>query len=326
MRVLRSSATALSLALLTSSAASAADCSIFQSEFDDINADYDEKYKSIEAEANSIADDAEDLPDDPVRTSVGVDVEIKWNNKKLAFDTPSVTMKDRSLSFGVPQVSMNIRRIVFDTVKTTMVNKKVGQYPEFKCSGLKCKTTWSNIYTKVPEVKRERTEIKTKIPEFVWDETSVTLKIPEFFMERQEIVLKLPEFTVRDIHVEQERIEDRSDQLSSRANATKEGHVERLGDKTSELYGCLRSDLSEEKIVAEEEFDRGLTDIDAAIAQMRANNIDPASVQTAEGDTLNLLVTKQEILNKKAEATRAFDEALEDLLDSEAQVLADLAK
>ena len=74
--------------------------------------------------------------------------------------------------------------------------KKVGQYPETRCTDTwiklpfggktkgvpKCTVTWSDILTKVPVFWEEETSFVVKIPEFTWDTTEIVMHLPDIEM------------------------------------------------------------------------------------------------------------------------------------------------
>jgi aspartokinase-like uncharacterized kinase len=166
---------------------------LLQQELDQKAAALEEKAKARQTEFQGRGDDL----GKEAKAAFKLDMTVKWNNRKMSLDLPQVTMKTKKMSMSLPQVTMRTNRIVFDTPSVRMVNKKIGQYPEFHGP---FKIVWKDVITKVPEISPQRQEIKMDIPEFKWDRTDWSMDIPQVKMNRTDFVMKLPETTVKEAH------------------------------------------------------------------------------------------------------------------------------
>jgi len=267
-----------------------------------------EKYM---AEFAAIQEEGDDLKDE---SDVKLDGKVTWADTEMIFDTPSVRMKDERLVFGVPQVTMKLNEMVFHTPSTRMVRRKTGQYPEFRCDGFRCRVSWSDIYTDVPEVFMQEQRISMHIPEFRWDNTDVVMGVPEFFMERQRIVMGLPQFAVDSVILNPGPIKERGEALKTKAERLKGRQVEETGRAINDVFACYRTFVIADRAQASAMFDGAIAQMNATIKTMQERGANPSQITTSDGKTSDLVARREELIAKRDAALKKFDEVLEKLV------------
>lgn len=261
-----------------------------------------------------------ETPEGP-ETKVGIDFDVKMVEKKLIFDVPSVTMRDQRMVFGVPQVTMKEQTAIFHTPSTRMVAKKIGQYPEIHGWTVK----WSDIITHVPETFMQEQRIVWHVPEFKWDDTTIVLSVPEFRMERVEWILHLPEFKVKNVNVEVDRMNDEAKSLDERAHELKQAQARDIAVATSNVYGCVRSQLVAEAEKGRKAFDGAIAQLSGSIADIRAKGIDPASIDVS-GKKVNLVAQLDDTVKKQKDFVASMDQTLAKLDADEKAAVAKILK
>lgn len=303
--------TSAALAALAASPANAQDapqggaCAAAQQAVTAIGEKYKPAFDEIEDEGDALKSDAE------------FSGKVDWEDTRIVFDLPQVTINDQRIVFGAPQVTMRLNTIVFHTPSVRMVRKKTGEYPEFTCHGFSCTVRWSPIYTDVPETFMERQEIRTEIPEFRWDNTEVVIGVPEFTMVRNEIVLGLPRFTLTHVVLNADKLQDRGQALKTKADALAAEQNEAVGNAVHGLYDCQRNEILRQRGVANGQFDNAIKQVQASMAELAARGVDTSAVRQSDGTVTDMNKVIADILKKQQEANARFDRILEDLTKNE---------
>lgn len=295
-------------------------CSFDQATFDVIATKYQNDFTTLEKRSQEIAKDA---PDPNLgESAINAEFEIKMVRKDFSCSIPQITMKDKKLSFDTPQVTMKLKSIKFKKPVTKMVIKKTGQYPVIEGWTVK----WKDIKTSVPEVTMEEQEIKTKIPEIKVETTDIITAIPEIKMVKKDMSLNLPSVTVKKISAEVKKIEDRAKGVSLESEKLQESQNEEFAQAIHKNFECQRTDLIVSRTNLESEFSTSVSEIENSIAQLRANGINPESIKGNQGEDINLIAIRDELLLKKKEAFEQIDAAIEKMNTEEKNAIGMLAK
>lgn len=297
-------------------------CPDIEKETNAVTASYQPKLDQIGAEGEELGKQKPEGPE----VAVGVDFDIKWNDKKFSMDIPEVSMKNRDLIFDVPQVTMKDRKIVFHTPSVKMENQKVGQYPEFKCEGLKCSTKWSDIITKVPVTILERQEIVTKVPEFKMDRTKIVTKIPEFKMDRKDMILRIPEFVAKNVKAETRKMNEKAQALSVRGEQVSSEMKAELISVTRKGFQCQRDNISTEIFNLSEATKKNVNQIQAVIEYFTKIGVDPSKVTSDTGEVVNYPVMLQQIVDASKKAIEEMQKAMKEISDREREVMEQLTR
>jgi hypothetical protein len=94
---------------------------------------YSKKMKALSDKYQQQAKDiSDDTPDPgPVGGALDLDFDVGWKNESIKFDLPEFKMVTQQWIFDVPQVTMKNQEMIFHTPSSRLVNRKIGQYPEF---------------------------------------------------------------------------------------------------------------------------------------------------------------------------------------------------
>jgi hypothetical protein len=242
-----------------------------------------------------------------------LDIDIQWETVAIALDLPEVVMKLQEWKLDLPQVTMRDKRIVFHTPSARMVRKKIGQYPEVH--GWKIK--WRDIFVDVPEFFMQEHVIIVGIPEVRMDTTSIKLHIPEFAMRTQTLKFDVPKISVKSIRVEAKELEQEANELAATMQqeiAAKRSQVlgtgrDRIVAAASTLFTCLRTQIQMKRDEAAAMFEPGI-----AMFQQTLSKLQSAGA-TEEAERTRQRLT--ELLSRKEEAFRQFDEGVRRIVDEE---------
>jgi hypothetical protein len=253
-----------------------------------------------EALAKEVKDKAEEIDPD-IDTSgpdvwIGLDFDITWERVDFSLDLPEVVLKDQRWSVDVPQVIVNNQEIVFHTPSVRMKTVETGRYPETVCKmvtksvglGVKidvpeCTVKWTPIYIDVPETFMQEQKIVLGVPEFSMGSIEFVLGIPEFSMKTVDLALHLPRFTLKNISVESKKAEERGKALTEEASAKSQQLKERLretakadlGSEVTSLFDCYQTDLISRRNETAQQFEQGISLLQAAVNSMIANKMPP---------------------------------------------------
>ena len=131
--------------------------------------------------------------------------------------------------------------------------------------------------------------------------------------------MKIPEITLRDIRAEGQVLKERGEALSAQASDLAARMRTETAGAASGVYQCYRDDLNGKRAEILAQFDSGLGQLDAAIAAMRAQNIDPANVQM-DGQTVNLIEQRAQLASAKETSLAQIDAAAAQLEQQQHQL------
>ncbi|CAD0003734.1 MULTISPECIES: hypothetical protein [Flavobacterium] len=308
-------------------------CEGNQVELDAIKLKYESKYKDVEKKAEDIKDDA---PSPNIaEQSIQTDFVVEMKEQHFALDLVSITMKDKKISFGIPQITMEMKSIKFDEVYTKMVLKKTGQYPQIHCKDTwihlpfggktkgvpKCTTIWKDILTEVPEVHTRTVEIKTNLPKFKMAITEFITAIPEFKMVRQDIKMNLPSITIKNVKAETKQMEKETEELKNYSQDLIGEQKKDFATAISGNFQCQRNNLLIKRDELTNSFLNSIKEIDLNIEQLNTNGFDPSNLKSSDGQTVNLLELKRQLVDKEKEALISIDNAINELNVTEKKTL-----
>ena len=261
-----------------------------------INQRYQSTYDSAEREGNDIKSESKTC-------IIEAAFDSDWETTKISFDVPEVNFKNQELSFHVVKTTFTDKVVMKTKVpKTYFENKNIG----------------FGIKTKVPVIRWKMEEIKTKVPEFKWDKTSFKTKIPEFKSRRVEWKFHLLKIKkLKELNIPCKEEEKRAETLSASVQQNADKHKGELNQLTVRLLQSKSEALIADMMTMEREFDKGLASMDAAIADVRANGIDPNGVSVDHGGQQTTLVgARTMLLQQKIDALAAIRAAHLQILDS----------
>lgn len=277
-------------------------------QIDAINDRYEQLYDQYKTEGERLGERA---PDGPL-VGIGVDGEVRMKEHVIILDLPTINMREKRIILDLPQVTMKDRRFSFTTIKSKMVPKKTGEYPEFFCKDTwiklpfggktkgapSCTVKWSPIITNFPEFWEDETSFVMKIPEFKVDQTTIIMHLPDVEMAEQRIVFDLPEVLIKDVSVEVDRIQADAERLEQKTATTTAQHK-------ADIAAVVKKDMAEQKAQVAEQFDAGIIQLEKAINDLRDQGVDPANA----GGT-NLLAELSKLKQQKATALADLDNAM----------------
>lgn len=270
-----------------------------QAQIEDINARYDAEFKALEEQINDWKGEAPDPS--AIEATIDAEFEITWDITDFSFDIPEVIFKTQEFSLDLPQFKWDRTGFSMDIPEVFMGVTKVGEYPCFR--GWKWYSC--DIKTKVPQVRMVRKDFSLDLPQVWWDRTSFSMDIPEFYSKRVEIKMHLPQFKLKSVSGEIS-----SYQAEGEAFALK---AEELGKtQEAEIKAAVANDLEAQKSEVHNQFDKAVTALDKAIADLRAAGGDPAKVNTPDG-IIDLVAMRAEVLEKREDALAKIDTQIDRL-------------
>jgi hypothetical protein len=295
----------------------------------DIQRQSDSKKTQLEQEMKKIQDDMPNTSG--VDAAIKLDIKVEWENTDILIPVIEFRVDWKEVKLDLPQVKMSNKEFIFHTPSVRMVNKKVGQYPEFRCRGFKCSVKWSDIITKVPETFMEEQRIVMGIPEFWVDTTSV--RIPELKIDfsQKKIVLGLPQIKVTNIEAAADKVKNKSEQLSEKYKREFEELAESsqslakasVSTKVHELFECHRSNLHAQKETTIKSIEAQIQAAQVNLDLARSKNIGDAAAQIESAITaLNAQKTSldsqfetmlSDLQKKEKDAIREMVDEVEDL-------------
>lgn len=287
-------------------------------ECDTTNAAFETIVKKYEQKYQEMAPDTSQGPwSNSLLASLNLDIDFSMVDKKLSFDLVSVTMRNRRMSFNTPQMTMQNKKIRFTIYEPGMEKCVIGYKPEVK--GLEIKMT--KIYGKCPGMVKKEKTIVTKIPAFTYATTGFTTKIPEFKRDKKEIIMKLPKVVVTKVSAKAETLRDDAEKLEKEYNKLSIGAKEEMSAEIVKTFTCQRNALAASRDTVQTAFNAAIAEVDASIKSIKDNGADPAKVVDENGTTVDLLQTRNELLNDLSTALASFDEAIAQLVTSEKEAL-----
>jgi len=267
---------------------------------------YRPQIEDLERRGQRLADDFRE-PND-VEGAVDVQIEVEWKNEDLIFDIPSVTMRTTTIALDIPEVQSQRQTIKFHTPSVRMVNKKVGQYPEFH--GFRVK--WKDIIISVPEQFMEEQTIIFDLPSVSMKRHEIKLDIPEFRMEKVKWVLKLPQFKVIRVSAEAAKVKEAGEQLQAEGQQI----ASRMKLEIEAVVGSMNATSAHDRFSAKNDvaagYDEAIAKLKSTIDELIAKGIDPIKVPTEGGD-INLRKQLAELIAQREATLAKIDQNSPDL-------------
>ncbi len=210
----------------------------------------------------------------------------------------------------------------FDIVETFMGTTDCGKYPEFTCSGFKCRVKWSVIRCDLPQTRKKRVRISLDVPETRWDTTHFSMDIPEISMHKQEWTFKLPDkVTVETLDEQVAEIKLKGDALKSESEAVVQAMQKEVTERTSSMLTCRRQDLLSKRSGVASQFDAAIAQFDTSIQMITAQGGNPRAVINDQKVSVDMLAAKDELVRNKERSMAEFDAALKSLDDASTKSL-----
>jgi hypothetical protein len=293
------------------------------SDLDNIRQRYSGQFDRIRQDGEALAGDGQRLERDSQLRGIVFDFDVQMNEQRWIFHLPSITMRQTNISMDLPQVTMRQQNIIFHTPSIRMEPRVVGRNPNFRMEGFNMTVYWTDIITHMPVTIMEEQRIIMGIPEVRIDRVDISLHVPEFRMEQQEWLVRIPEFKLRSIQTvtdDGNRLQRRGEALQEAGNSQAALLRREMGRRVSENFACIRGQMSQTRATTEQQFVNGLAQLDGAISQMRAQNINPEAVQTADG-VVNLVQRRAEVAASQVATLRRIDESLNQLNEREQEAV-----
>lgn len=273
-----------------------------------VAAEFAADQERIEHESREIEDEAPQGP--------RISGEIVFEDAHVGLHLPSVTMTDATFAFDTPQLTMKQKGFKWKVPEVVMVDKVVARVPVLRCTWLRCRTEMKDIITAVPETRWKLKEASTDVPEIRMARTQLITAIPRVEMRRQDLYYKLPRITVDDIIPDYGPTESRSKHLKHEADQLAAAMTARSAELTDGLFDCYRSNLVTQRSRLVTEFEHGIGELTKAINVVRAMDADPAAFQPSDapdGQTINLLAQREDLIEKRDAALAKIDAAIAQL-------------
>ncbi len=279
--------------------------------------------------ANEIEEDGDVLEDNGTLFSIKnkeYTYNFEWKEVSFHVPVPEIGKDQQRVVLKLPEVTMKNRDIIFHVPTTKMVNKKIGEKPEFTCAW-KIKHIGLGIKTKMWKCKTKMTPIITAIPEITMKERKIVTKIPEIVFKNKELIYDMPSITIRmklvKFHslvitsVNYDGTEDSIDDTAQRIEA-KQAELQVLSTSFEDQLASLTIEMiNKEFDTAEDnvrqqyqpitsEYERSIEKCKNTIRDLKNNNV--ADALKAEETKLNDLIRKME------KALEPMERILSDLL------------
>ncbi|MET3332488.1 MULTISPECIES: hypothetical protein [Bradyrhizobium] len=268
---------------------------------------YSPQLEDLKKRAQRLVDDYEKPSDGGA--AIGIDFKIDWKDEDIIFDVPSVTMRSTTISLDLPEVFSERQTIIFHTPSVRMVDRKVGEYPEFHGP---FKIEWKPIIVSVPEPFLEEQKIIFDLPSVKMKRQDIKLDLPEFKMETVKWDLKLPQITVVNVRAETAKLKEAGEQLKSEGDSI----GSRMRAEIEAVIGGMKAAGAQGRSGAKNEvaagYDRAIAKLKSSIDELVAKGIDPIKVPTDGGD-INLRKQLTELIAQREATLGKIDRDTADL-------------
>ncbi len=250
-----------------------------------LNAQIADVVKKYQPRIQALQDEGTQLKDGAIKPEnweamINVDFDVTWSVQRIVFDFPEVTFKDQRISFDLPEVRMELQRIVFDLPAVRMVDRVIGQKPEWYGP---FNMVWTDMIISVPEAYMQRNEIKLDIPSVTMKRQEIVIGLPEFKMTRVEWKIGLPQFTIHNVRAETTKLEDTGKRLQTEGatiGAAMKAEIDTLVGQFMQGAGGVAGAIT----TTRNSFDSALSSLGNAITDLSARGVDPIKVPTDNGD------------------------------------------
>lgn len=237
---------------------------------------------------------------------LNIDFKVDWKDEDIIFDFPSLTVKDQNLSLDLPEVTSSTQNISFDVPDVHMVDRKVGQYPEYIFPDT---IRWHDIIISVPEPYMRRVDISFDVPSVTMRRKDFVMGIPEVTNEQQHWVISLPQFTVVKVSAKMDELQQDGEALKKEGEQLGSEMKAEIQAEVAKYTGSLLAGAFSTKNEVSNTFDTALTSVKNAIDRLAAQNCDPIKVPTQNGD-VNLRKVYEDLDASKTQSLSKIDESL----------------
>ncbi|ALC52830.1 hypothetical protein ACN91_14955 [Bacillus cereus] len=294
-------------------------CPDQQTAFDNVLKDVEtklvERSEKLKTDVDrQIKDVNDDAPDPSTGEAIlGFEIDVDWVLTELKFHVPVISFKDRNIgSLHLPVVEMERKDIIFHTPSIRMVPKKVGQYPELSCPGLKCTVTWHDIIIDVPETFMQEQKISLDLPNIKMEQKDIILGLPAVELELKTIKLHIPHFSIKNIKIEVKEAEARAQEIENGINnqiaedrlKLKGELQEQLVAPHAALFDCIRSNFEVTKTQMVATLDGYITVNQTSIQKLKEQNVpnDNEHLKSLE-NTVSELMAQKSAVEKQLQVT-----------------------
>ncbi|TAY75175.1 hypothetical protein [Rhizobium ruizarguesonis] len=212
---------------------------------------------------------------------IDVDFQVTWGDQKFSFDVPTVTMRTQTMSLDLPEVFPERQTIIFHTPSVRMVDRKVGQYPEWHGP---FKVVWKDIIISVPEPFMQEQRIIFDLPSVRMKRQEFKLDLPEFKMETIDIIIGLPQITITKVSAATAKVKEsgealkaEGEQLAARMKSEIEAVVGGLTAASGQASASVKHDVAAQ-------YDTAINALQKGIDELVAKGVDPIKVPAESGE------------------------------------------
>lgn len=273
--------------------------------------------RRIEARQAALAHRMADLAAEGARIAL----HAEWKEIPLVFHLPSATLKDQRMPLALPELTLDEWDLVVQTPALRLVQRKVGQYPEFHGFSLR----WKDVFGTVPEVVMEEQRMRMALPAFASREREVLLRVPQVAMVENRIVLKLPQFGLRVADPLPADLQAAADQARQDTEAGIRADLKEVGELSQErVVGCVARVFDAARTRLRQQREQSLHLFDHLIATLRTTLEDLRRRSARAEFAATLEAGLSQAVSERAVAAAAFDGESAQLDEQEQQVVRDM--
>jgi hypothetical protein len=213
--------------------------------------------------------------------------EFRWTVR-----VPVVTIEQREFAFKAPTGLTRPQRWDYEGPAVRTERRKIGSYPDFSCKYIdwsvsnECRTVWRGIYADLPVIVTRPQHLVFDMPDWRWKTQSFPISVPRWAWKEEHWTVSLPVIVREPGDDAQER---------------------RPGEVTvPDELSRARANLEAKEHAALAALDEGLRALERSIVEVEAHAADPARVETADGNMLDLIAVRAELRDQRAATERAF--------------------
>lgn len=249
-----------------------------QDRIDDIKRKYEPLLEALRRKGRQIEEDYK--KPSTAGAVLGVDFHVEWKDVEMIFDVPSITMRRQEIALDLPEIRAERQHIAFDVPDVRMVDRKVGQYPEFH--GLT--VVWKDIIITVPEPYMRRVDIYFDLPSVTMKRQDFSLDLPQVTMERVRWVVGLPQFTVINVSVQTDAIKESGEALRQEGEALAARMKGEIEAEVARFKAAAIATAYGAKSNVENSYNSALGTLKSAMDDLQRQGCDPIKVPTPNGE------------------------------------------
>lgn len=279
-----------------------AEQSELQKHIEEINKRYEPRFAALEEKGQALGNEKPST----IGAILNIDFKVEWKNEDIIFDLPSLTVENQNLSLDLPEITSSNQNISFDVPDVRIVDRKVGQYPEYIFPDT---IKWHDIIISVPETYMRRVDISFDVPSVTMRTRDFVIGIPKVTTEQQSWTVKLPHFTVIKVSAKMDEIKQEGEALKTEGEQLGSEMKAEIQAEVVKYTGSLIAGAFSTKNEVSNSFDTALTSVKNAIDSLAAQNCDPIKVPTENGD-VNLRKIYEDLDASKTQSLSKIDDSL----------------